>query len=65
MILREYGRYTPQCNNCDDELDTWSDFHDAVQEMKDEDWKFVPPDESSSGDWEHYCPDCRDRVDCY
>ncbi len=57
MTLRKkHGDYIMTCDQCGDEfLSGMEDWHDALQEAKDEGYAVRQED----GEWVHYCEDCK------
>jgi Fe2+ or Zn2+ uptake regulation protein len=55
------SNYVVSCDECGEEMDvTFDDFADAVASLKAEGWKFR---KDESGNWEHFCPDCKEKAD--
>lgn len=57
MIIKEYGKYIVYCDGCDETLIEGVSWREAVETVKQNDWKF----EKIDGEWEHYCPTCQWR----
>jgi len=57
MIIKEYGKYIVYCDGCDETLIDGVSWREAVETVKQNDWKF----EKVDGEWEHYCPACQWR----
>ena len=55
MIIKEYGKYIVCCDGCDETLIESVSWREAVESVKQNDWKF----EKVDGEWEHYCPACQ------
>ena len=56
MIDKEYGRYSVYCDICNSHVLGLKSFDDAVDYIKELDWKIV----KTNGGWEHHCPDCKE-----
>lgn len=61
MIRKFGGTYEPICDGCGEELPEEYDFGDALDAIKAEGWKSVPPEQGNGCTWEHYCPECQAR----
>ncbi len=57
MIIKEYGKYIVYCDGCDETLIESVSWREAVESVKQNDWKF----EKVDGEWEHCCPACQWR----
>jgi hypothetical protein len=55
MIERSGDEFELICDHCEDSVDGFDGFYEAVQYKKDNDWKSV---KSDSGEWYELCPDC-------
>lgn len=55
-IVKEYGKYTPTCDICGEELPPELTFEDAVQAKKDAGWKR----QKTNGAWEDICTECQE-----
>jgi hypothetical protein len=55
MIERFGDEFELICDHCEDSVDGFDEFADAVQHKKDNGWKSVKGD---SGSWYELCPDC-------
>jgi len=51
------GLYTLTCDICGEKaIETFEEFHEAVQYKKDEGWK----SQKYKGEWEDVCPECQE-----
>ena len=57
MIEREYNRFIPYCDECEDQLPEVNSFDEAVAELKEAGWTF----KKYGGEWVHICPKCQIR----
>jgi hypothetical protein len=55
MIERNGDEYELICDHCEDYVDGFDEFDEAVRHKKNNGWKSV---KSDSGDWYELCPDC-------
>jgi hypothetical protein len=58
MIERSGWQYELICDHCEDSVDGFEEFDDAVKYKKENDWKSV---KSSRGTWYELCPECSTR----
>jgi len=57
MIDNYRGLYVLTCDICGEKaLETFEEFHEAVQYKKDEGWK----SQKYKGEWEDVCPECQE-----
>ena len=55
MIERNGGEFELICDHCEDSVDGFDEFDDAVQYKKNNGWKNI---KSDSGQWFELCPVC-------
>lgn len=56
MIQKQEGLFVVHCDECTEYLETGcDDFHDAIQYLKDEQWR-ISKDEDD--EWIHLCTEC-------
>lgn len=56
MIQKQFGVFVANCDECTEYLETeCEDFLDAIQYMKDEDWRIS---KNADDEWVHFCPSC-------
>jgi hypothetical protein len=55
MIERNGDDFELICDHCEDSVDGFDEFDDAVQYKKDYGWKSV---KGESGEWYELCPQC-------
>mgnify|MGYP006873208190 CR=1 FL=1 len=59
MIEREYNKFIPYCDECEEQLPETDSFDDAVSELKKAGWLFS----KIGGKWIHKCPKCAAKDD--
>lgn len=55
---RKYGGYVATCDNCQDHIRLSDDFHESIEDMKEQGWQIVRRIKS----YNHYCGDCRIQI---
>lgn len=58
MIEREGWQFVLTCDHCEDFIDGFDDFHDAVKYKKEHGWKSL---QSKRGTWYEFCPKCSSK----
>lgn len=56
-IDKAYGSFYPTCDICGKQLMSTDTFEEAVETMKDNNWKSV----MVGGEWENHCTDCQTK----
>lgn len=55
-IERLYGKYTPTCDVCGEDLPPENDFYDAVEARKEAGWR----SKKTADGWNDICPECQE-----
>jgi Fe2+ or Zn2+ uptake regulation protein len=60
MLDRQHGKIIFVCDDCGESLETGTgEFDDALAILRDERWQPKLSLQQHSGEWKHYCPDCK------
>jgi len=56
----DYEMYCDECNTVLDNYYCNDDFQEIIQRAKSEGWLIKK--DKTRGEWNHYCPDCREEI---